>query len=168
MAYTLIGFMGVGKTSIGKALAELLAVPFIDTDTEIEKMTGSAIPDIFTEYGEAYFRELEYVVLKKYINMNIVLATGGGIVENPNNISLLKENKMNIWVDTNISTVYNRIVNDINRPNANNKSFDSIKNLYFERRSRYNEIAYICVVNNNELSSCVQEIYNFIIADEGN
>lgn len=168
MAYTLIGFMGVGKTSIGKSLAELLAVPFIDTDTEIEKMTGSAIPDIFTEYGEAYFRELEYEMLRKYINMNIVLATGGGIVENPNNISLLKENKMNIWVDTNISTVYNRIVNDINRPNANNKSFDSIKNLYFERRSRYNEIAYIYVVNNNELSSCVQEIYNFIIADEGN
>ncbi|UOB19722.1 shikimate kinase [Macrococcus armenti] len=168
MAYTLIGFMGVGKTSIGKALAELLDVPFIDTDTEIKKMTGSTIPDIFNEYGEAYFRALEYEVLKKYINMNIILATGGGIVENPNNILLLKENKMNIWVDANINTVYNRIVNDINRPNANNKSFDSIKNLYFERRSRYNEIAYISVVNNNELSSCVQEIYNFIIADEGN
>ncbi|UBH16829.1 shikimate kinase [Macrococcus armenti] len=160
--------MGVGKTSIGKALAELLDVPFIDTDIEIEKMTGSTIPDIFNEYGEAYFRALEYEVLKKYINMNIILSTGGGIVENPNNILLLKKNKMNIWVDTNINTVYNRIVNDINRPNAKNKSFDSIKNLYFERRSRYNEIAYISVVNNNELSSCVQEIYNFIIADEGN
>ncbi|UBH07687.1 shikimate kinase [Macrococcus armenti] len=168
MAYTLIGFMGVGKTSIGKALAELLDVPFIDTDIEIEKMTGSTIPDIFNEYGETYFRALEYEVLKKYINMNIILSTGGGIVENPNNILLLKKNKMNIWVDTNINTVYNRIVNDINRPNAKNKSFDSIKNLYFERRSRYNEIAYISVVNNNELSSCVQEIYNFIIADEGN
>lgn len=168
MAYTLIGFMGVGKTSIGKALSELLDVPFIDTDSEIEKMTGMLIPDIFNEYGETYFRKLEYQILKKYINMNVILATGGGIVENPNNISILKENRINIWVDTNINTVYNRIVNDINRPNANNKSFDSIKNLYFERRSRYNEIAYISVVNNNELSSCVQEIYNFIIADEGN
>lgn len=168
MAYVLVGFMGVGKTTIGNLLARRLNLKFIDIDEQIEHEMNMKIRDIFEQYGEPYFRTLEYYTLKKFINMNIVLATGGGIVENPNNIELLKQNKMNIWVDTNINTVYNRIVNDISRPNAMNRSFDVIKDLYFRRRSRYNEIAYISVNNDDELSNCVQEIHNFIIAEEGN
>ncbi|QUR95466.1 shikimate kinase [Macrococcoides canis] len=168
MAYVLVGFMGVGKTTIGNLLAQRLNLKFIDIDEQIEHEMNMKIKDIFEQYGEPYFRTLEYNTLKKFINMNIVLATGGGVVENPNNIELLKQNKINIWVDTNINTVYNRIVNDINRPNAMNRSFDTIKDLYFRRRSRYNEIAYISVNNDDELSNCVQEIHNFIIAEEGN
>ncbi|WP_420493773.1 shikimate kinase [Macrococcus psychrotolerans] len=167
MAYVLVGFMGVGKTTIGNLLARKLGIKFVDIDEQIELEMNMKIKDIFDQYGETYFRTLEHIVLKKHINMNIILATGGGIVENPNNISLLKENKMNIWVDTNINTVYNRIINDANRPNAMNRSFDVIKDLYFGRRSRYNEIAYISVNNDDELSDCVQEIHNFIIAEEG-
>ncbi|QCT74972.1 shikimate kinase [Macrococcoides canis] len=168
MAYVLVGFMGVGKTTIGNLLAQRLNLKFIDIDEQIEHEMNMKIKDIFEQYGEPYFRTLEYNTLKKFINMNIVLATGGGVVENPNNIELLKQNKINIWVDTNINTVYNRVVNDINRPNAMNRSFDGIKDLYFRRRSRYNEIAYISVNNDDELSNCVQEIHNFIIAEEGN
>lgn len=168
MAYVLVGFMGVGKTTIGNLLAIRLDLKFIDIDEQIELEMNMKIKDIFEQYGEPYFRTLEHNTLKKFINMNIVLATGGGVVENPNNIELLKQNKMNIWVDTNINTVYNRIVNDINRPNAMNRSFDAIKDLYFRRRSRYNEIAYISINNDDELSNCVQEIHNFIIAEEGN
>lgn len=168
MAYVLVGFMGVGKTTIGNLLARKLGLKFIDIDEQIELEMNMKIKDIFEQYGETYFRTLEHNILKQHINMNIILATGGGIIENPNNISLLKENKINIWVDTNINTMYNRIVNDVNRPNAMNKSFDAIKDLYFRRRSRYNEIAYISVNNDDELSDCVQEIHNFIIAEEGN
>lgn len=168
MAIVLIGFMGVGKTTIGKALAQKMQIPFIDLDAEIMKKEGKSISQIFETKGEKYFRALECESLKAYINMNVVIATGGGIIENTNNIELLKKNKLNFWVDTNIYSVYNRIVGDVNRPNAQNKSFDEIKKLYNSRISRYNEIAYIKVYNENSVSSSVQEIHNQIIANDEN
>ncbi|MCE4956105.1 shikimate kinase [Macrococcoides caseolyticum] len=168
MAVILIGFMGVGKTTIGSQLAEKLSIPFIDLDESIVKNEQMTIPEIFNTYGEDYFRQKEYEGLKHYINMEVVIATGGGIVENPNNIELFKKNKLNIWVDTNFNTVYNRIVGDINRPNASHKSFDEIKKLYNRRFSRYNEIAYIKVRNDDDVKLCVQEIHNLIQTDDEN
>ncbi|MGV2927469.1 shikimate kinase [Macrococcus capreoli] len=168
MAVVLIGFMGVGKTTIGQQLAKVYNKPFVDLDSAIVKHVGLAIPDIFKQKGESYFRAIESELLVKFIDQDIVLATGGGIVENPNNLGIMKKNKLNIWVDTNINTVYNRIVGDSNRPNANQKSLDEIKKLYNNRISRYNEIAYIKVGNDSDVDSCVQKIHNQIIADDEN
>ncbi|WP_414055029.1 shikimate kinase [Macrococcus equi] len=168
MAIVIVGFMGVGKSTIGKLIAEELKLPFVDLDEVIIKNLKLNIPEIFDRYGENFFRKKENEALTSYINMNVVIATGGGIVENPNNLRLLRENKMNLWVDTNIDTVYNRIAGDSNRPNANHKSKEELKRLYNSRISRYNEIAYIKVDNDTDLNSSVQTILNHLKTEDEN
>lgn len=168
MAIVLIGFMGAGKTTIGELLSRKMDLPFIDLDKTIVEKENLSIPEIFEKYGATYFRKLEHDVLKTYINKNMIIATGGGIIENPNNMEILQKNNLNIWVDTNIDTVYNRIVGDTNRPNAQNKSFEEIKKLYNSRISRYNEIAYIKVYNEHDVILSVQEIHNQIMTDDEN
>ena len=168
MAIVLIGFMGAGKTTIGELLSRKMDLPFIDLDKTIVEKENLSIPEIFEKYGTSYFRKLEHDVLKTYINKNIIIATGGGVIENPNNMEILQKNNLNIWVDTNIDTVYNRIVGDTNRPNAQNKSFEEIKKLYNSRISRYNEIAYIKVYNEHDVILSVQEIHNQIMTDDEN
>ena len=92
MRIILIGFMGVGKTSVGKKLAKKLEVDFIDTDCEIEKYANRTIPDIFEIYGETYFRGLETKVLKDLIQKDdIVISTGGGIITSKENREILKD-----------------------------------------------------------------------------
>ena len=86
----LIGFMGTGKTAVGKALAETLGREFVETDALIEKKAGKSIPDIFAQDGEIAFRELEIEVIKEVaIKDNVVIACGGGVVLNKINIDRL-------------------------------------------------------------------------------
>ena len=88
----LIGFMGTGKTVVGKALAERLGKEFIETDTLVEAKDGRSIPEIFRRYGETAFRELEIEVVKEVASRdNAVIAGGGGVVLNKINIDRLVE-----------------------------------------------------------------------------
>lgn len=166
MSIALIGFMGAGKTTLGNQLSEKLNKPLIDLDQFIELDEGMSIPEIFETKGEAYFREKEYLALKKFINEDIILSTGGGIIENPNNKSLFLKNKCNFWVDTNFETLYNRIVGDLNRPNAVSKGYEESLILYKSRISRYNEIAYIRVDTSQSIQACCNDIVNKIISDD--
>src|SRR5579872_1081994 len=80
----LVGMMGAGKSSIGRRLAARLGIPFVDADTAIEEAAGMSIPDIFTTYGEAYFRAGETRVIARLLEGGPqVLATGGGAFMNP-------------------------------------------------------------------------------------
>ena len=82
MKIILIGFMGVGKTVIGKKLAKKLNIRWVDIDEEIEKREQKSIENIFEVYGEGYFRILENNLLKELVNQdNIVISTGGGILK---------------------------------------------------------------------------------------
>lgn len=166
MTIVLIGFMGAGKSTIGYRLSEVLKKEFIDLDSYIENQEQRTISQIFEIYGEQYFRDLEYKYLNKLIGNEVIIATGGGIVENTNNIKLLERNKLNIWVDTNINTLYNRIVGDSNRPNAACKSIEEIKDLYKKRYSSYNEIAYIKVNSEHSLEECITQIIKSIEAND--
>ena len=91
MKISLLGFMGTGKTSVGKLLAEEMELSFLDTDELIVESSGLEIPDIFDTYGEEHFRQLEKKVLKDTVNKNkeFVLSTGGGIVLSEDNRKLL-------------------------------------------------------------------------------
>lgn len=96
----LIGMPGCGKTTIGKAVAKETQKEFIDTDDEIVKKTGMAIPDIFAKFGETKFREIESEVIKEVAAcQSAVIATGGGAVLNPENVSLLKENGLIVFIN---------------------------------------------------------------------
>lgn len=83
----LVGFMGVGKTAVGQRAAARLGARFVDTDQLIEQRTGRAIADIFATDGEAYFRRLERELVKELAaEQDRVIATGGGVVLDPNNL----------------------------------------------------------------------------------
>lgn len=113
----LIGFMGSGKSTVGKLLAKSLEMNFFDTDLEIEKEQNLAIKDIFTNYGEAYFRDLEKKMSIKLSKVsNAVISTGGGIILNDENIKNLKYDGVVFFLDVNRRTLYNRLINDTDRP----------------------------------------------------
>jgi len=88
----LIGFMGTGKTAVGRRLAALLNKSFYDSDQEVENVTGMSIPQLFSRYGEIRFRSEENLIINKLSRYdNCVIATGGGVVLNGENIRMLRE-----------------------------------------------------------------------------
>ncbi len=91
---TLIGIMGVGKTTIGNRLAKTLSIDFIDSDKEIEKDLNTTINQIFTSKSEAYFRKIEAIKIKEIIEEDrpVILSIGGGAFNNANTRKIIKEN----------------------------------------------------------------------------
>ena len=114
----LIGFMGSGKTTIGKALEEKTDMTFVDTDELIEAYEGCKISEIFVDKGEAYFRRLENETLKDLLTStdNKVISTGGGIVTNQENIPLLKQLGKVFYLRIKPETVVKRLEGDKTRP----------------------------------------------------
>ncbi|WP_436954102.1 shikimate kinase [Staphylococcus ureilyticus] len=162
----LIGFMGTGKTTLGKYIAQNNQLSFVDLDEFIVQQEGKTIPEIFEQLGEKGFRNLEFKYLKKCANQFDVIATGGGIIEGNDAFNLLKEQKHVIWLDCDIEILYDRIKNDSNRPNANNKPFFKLKSLYSTRVSRYNENAFIKVNSNKSLPVTYKKILETMKAND--
>lgn len=114
----LIGFMGSGKTSVGKALAEKLAFSFLDTDLYIEQKEKMSISHIFDEKGEQYFRDLETSVLKELLEgtRDTVLAVGGGTPLRKENQELLQQLGCVIYLQITPQTVMEHLAGDTTRP----------------------------------------------------
>src|ERR1700738_5208071 len=88
----LIGFMGTGKSSVGRELARRWGFRFLDTDSIIRHQYGKSIPEIFSVFGEPFFRDQEFATLTKLLQCHrSVIATGGGIVIQPRNVALLSK-----------------------------------------------------------------------------
>lgn len=135
----LIGFMGSGKTTIGKILAKYLDMKFIDTDKMISAQEKKSIPEIFAEKGEQYFRQLEReIVLHESMNNNVVISTGGGVIIDNENIKNLKETSFVVYLDCTIECIYNRVKNSKSRPLLNvDDMFEKIKELHDKRQLLY-------------------------------
>ena len=107
----LIGFMGAGKTSLGRGLSKKLNLPHIDTDYEIEKIKNMKISNIFEFYGENYFRELEQDTIINIISKNksSIISLGGGSFLNLKLREYIKKKCISIWINVNIDIIYKRL-----------------------------------------------------------
>lgn len=138
MTICLVGFMGSGKTTIGRLLAEVLGKSWVDLDNFIEQQEGQTISAIFASKGESYFRTLETNALKQLIKEDIgVLSTGGGIIEQEENRSVLKK-AYTIYLSYPFDVLYRRIEGDVNRPLAT--SYETLYKRYEKRLPWYSEV----------------------------
>ena len=116
MMIALTGFMGSGKTTVGKVLADFLGCPFMDLDDLVVKKAGKSIPDIFVQDGEPAFRELEAQILRKtvakYAESTAVLALGGGAVLSPASAALLHEKTVCIYLRATLDTLLERLAGE--------------------------------------------------------
>ena len=113
----LIGFMGTGKTSVGRLVAEQLHFDFLDTDEMIQTATGKTINDIFARDGEAAFRELEEKVVEELAHRKrLVISTGGGLPTNPGNLASLKTHALVVCLWASPEKIWERVKNQTHRP----------------------------------------------------
>ena len=113
----LVGLMGAGKTSVGRRLAEKLGIPFVDADHEIEEAAGKSIAEIFSDHGEAYFREGERRVIQRLIgNGTQVLATGGGAFMNDETRARIQEHGISVWLKASLPLLMKRVAKRQDRP----------------------------------------------------
>jgi shikimate kinase len=144
-----IGPMGAGKTTVGRHVAELLAMPFRDLDHEIESHTGAAVGLVFDLEGEAGFRKRESAVLAELAaGDGVVLSTGGGAVLSQANRRVLRERGFVIWLDATIDAQLARLERDRQRPLL--KAPDRrarLEHLAAERNALYAEIADLRVAS---------------------
>ena len=113
----LIGFMGTGKTSVGRLVAEQLHFEYLDTDEVIQTNTGRSITDIFTKDGEPAFRALEQKVVGELASRtNTVIATGGGLPVNPENLASLKTHALVVSLWSSPEKIWERVRHQSHRP----------------------------------------------------
>jgi shikimate kinase len=120
----LIGFMGSGKSTIGKLLAKTLNMEFIDMDLYIEKQQKCTIKEIFANKGEPYFRKIESDALLQILSRSkkYVVATGGGAPCNLDNMNLIKSNSLSVYLKVGRKRLVERLLNDTERPLLQNKT----------------------------------------------
>ena len=141
----LIGFMGSGKTFIGKSVSQKFELPFTDLDTKIERKLGLTIEIIFQKYSEKFFRNVESDLLLNNQYSGIV-SCGGGVVELKKNRKLLQK-QVTVWIDTPWELIYERIKNS-NRPLVKTLNLTQLQNLYQKRIKYYNEASKFRIKSN--------------------
>lgn len=149
----LMGFMGAGKTTIGKELAKALGYEFIDTDERIEREQGRKISDIFSEDGEEVFREMETDLLKNLQNSEdkFVLSIGGGMPVRVENRSLLRSLGTVVYLKTSKEEIIRRVSGDTNRPLLQGgKLEEKVTNLMNAREQIYMETAHQSVTTDGK------------------
>jgi shikimate kinase len=113
----LVGMMGVGKTTVGRRLAQRLALPFVDADAEIETAAGMSVADIFARFGEPHFRDGERRVIARLIDGTPkVIATGGGAFIQPETRALILDQALAIWLEADIDVLAERVGRRDSRP----------------------------------------------------
>lgn len=158
----LIGFMGCGKSCIGRKLSYRLQRTMIDTDKQIEKQQEMPISDIFQKHGEQAFRNMETEYLKELMENcnNQIISSGGGLPLREENRELLKELGCVIYLQVSADTVYERLKNDMTRPllQGNNPK-ERIAELLESRTAIYEQTADIMIdVNDKKYDEILDEI----------
>jgi shikimate kinase len=154
----LTGFMGAGKSSVGKRLSSYIHQPFVDLDEFIERKTKKKIRKLFEEIGEVGFRQYEQAALQQLPSENIIVATGGGIVTIPDNIKTMKNQGMIIYLQCDFNTILTRLKEDNSRPLILGKSHEEIKTLYEKRIPLYKDADLTIDTNHKPVDKVAAEI----------
>jgi len=113
----LVGLMGAGKSSVGRIVAHQLAIPFVDSDAEIEKVSRMSISELFAAYGEEEFRALESRVMKRLLKSGPrVVSTGGGAFINDRTRKHIKKGGVSIWLKADLDVLWERVSKRDTRP----------------------------------------------------
>ncbi len=162
----LIGFMGSGKTTIGKRLAQILEYQFIDTDAYIEQQMNLTVKEIFTMHSEEYFRRLETETIKELKNntTNTIIATGGGLALREENALLLKQLGMVIFLQVGKDEVLNRLSSDTTRPLLQGENVEQkVAELLAYRNPKYSVAAdYIICVDGRSKEQIISEVQKLL------
>jgi len=149
----LVGFMGTGKTTVGKKVARSLGFHFVDTDEMIVKAAGKSIPDIFTDEGEEAFRDIETGVLRECATAdNQVISTGGGIILREQNRELLRNAGYVIWLQASAKAIISRVSRNQDRPLLAEKNpASTVKKLLNERHEFYESVSDLNIATDDLL-----------------
>jgi shikimate kinase len=165
-AISLVGFMGAGKTTVGRALADKLGWTFVDLDDLVQARDGRTIPEIFQNSGEKAFRELERQVLQELVSSSqvnaSVLSLGGGAFIDNTNQQLLRENEIPaVFLDASAEELFRRCQQPgIDRPLLSDR--DGFSALYERRRPAYMNAAFCIQTAEREIASIVDEIMTLL------
>jgi shikimate kinase len=154
----LTGFMGTGKTAVGRELARILNMKFIDIDHEIEQAEAMPVKDLFSSKGEPYFREVEAAMIRKFASAKrVIIATGGGAVLREENLATLREHGVIFCLTARPETIYKRTGRNNDRPLLHGDDrMQKIKEL-LSRRSPFYENAGIMIDTDNKTPLQVAE-----------
>lgn len=164
----LIGFMGSGKTTVGRQLSQYEKLPFLDSDEEIERKQKMKVSELFQSYGEEYFRGLETEFLKSRREdlLACVLSVGGGLPIKPQNRALLREIGVIVYLKATKETIIERLSKDKTRPLLQEGDFEErIQELLAVRSHIYEELSDIIVETDKR---SVDDICNEIIRKKAN
>jgi 3-dehydroquinate synthase len=165
----LTGFMGTGKTTVGRLLAERMGRVFIDMDEEIEARFGKPIPEIFAQEGEPVFRSVESQLCHQFARQpGIILSTGGGALVNPANRQVLAQNGVLICLTATVDVILDRVEQAGNRPllpGDREERGRRVRHLLRERRQAYGAIAHQVDTTNRTPAQVVQEVLETLKAE---
>jgi len=162
----LVGFMGSGKSTVGRLIAQKLNLQFVDIDKEIEKEQKMCIPDIFSKKGEPFFRELEKEKIQQLTQKDgYVISTGGGLGANPENMKTMKKNGYVVWLDTSLEEVLKRCKNDTDRPLLN-QPLEKVEKLYEDRKEVYSQAHFKVKTDSKTPEEIAEEVVKWISSQE--
>lgn len=151
---SLVGFMGSGKTTVGLLLSKFLNFSFVDLDEYIERKEGKSIRDIFSNFGEEYFRELESVCLEEVLNQKekTVIATGGGIIKREENRNILRSKTFVVYLEGDFLVLSRRLNNILEKEKRPLLSLglNNLYKLWLERKFYYESIADLIINVDNK------------------
>ena len=146
-----VGFMGSGKSILGKDLSKLYNIEFFDSDLEIEKKIGKSINHIFIDSGEKYFRKIEEKVCIDLLKVeNCIISLGGGSIISSKIRKIIKKNSFSIYLKVDINVLLKRLKSSKKRPLLKYSNKEDIKKLYNEREIFYNKSDLVINNDNNK------------------
>ena len=156
---TFCGMMGSGKSIIGSKFAKIINFNFLDTDVLIEKKTGKSINNIFDNFGEAYFRELEEKYISKILlKKNYVISLGGGVMNNIRLRNIIKKKSFNIYLYVNNSILLKRLENSKKRPLINNTDIKKTLDELIKKREQHYKKADLKIKNCQTVNETINEL----------